>query len=150
MVTEALSSEETTVEAAITAVSGLSSYFSAVVALAVEAAITAADVAAAADLHFYCGSFRPAAFYDFRYSFLPALLFLFELFKDFTFALHPVLFDAFFIYLVYVVTIYDKHISFLIIYAVNMHNVNQVTYYIEIYFKGFLWTRTACLHHSMK
>ena len=21
-----------------------------------------------------------------------------------------------------------------------MHNVNQVTYYIEIYFKGFLWT----------
>ena len=57
--------EETTVEAAITAVSGLSSYFSAVVALAVEAAITAADVAAAADLHFYCGSFRPAAFYDF-------------------------------------------------------------------------------------
>ena len=29
------------------------------------AAITAADVAAAADLHFYCGSFRPAAFYDF-------------------------------------------------------------------------------------
>lgn len=63
MVTEALSSEETTVEAAITAVSGLSSYFSAVVALAVAAtAITAADVAAAADLHFYCGSFRPAAF----------------------------------------------------------------------------------------
>ena len=49
MVTEALSSDETTVEAAITAVSGLSSYFSAVVALAVEAAITAADVAAAAD-----------------------------------------------------------------------------------------------------
>ena len=38
MVTEALSSEETTVEAAITAVSGLSSYFSAVVALAVAAA----------------------------------------------------------------------------------------------------------------
>ena len=35
MVTEALSSEETTVETAITAVSGLSSYFSAVVALAV-------------------------------------------------------------------------------------------------------------------
>ena len=66
MVTEALSSEETTVEVAITAVSGLSSYFSAVVALAVAAAtITAADVAAAADLHFYCGSFRPAAFYDF-------------------------------------------------------------------------------------
>lgn len=65
MVTEALSSEETTVEAAITAVSGLSSYFSAVVALAVEAAITDADVAAAADLHFYCGSFGPAAFYDF-------------------------------------------------------------------------------------
>ena len=52
MVTEALSSEETTVEAAITAVSGLSSYFSAVVALAVEAAITAADVAAAADNHY--------------------------------------------------------------------------------------------------
>ena len=52
--------------AAITAVSGLSSYFSAVVALAVAAAaITDADVAAAADLHFYCGSFRPAAFYDF-------------------------------------------------------------------------------------
>ena len=95
MVTEALSSEETTVEAAITAVSGLSSYFSAVVALAVEAAITDADVAAAADLHSYCGSFRPAAFY-----------------KDFSFALHPVLFDSFFIYLVYVVTIYDKHISF--------------------------------------
>ena len=43
MVTEALSSEETTVEAAITAVSGLSSYFSDVVALAVEAAITDAD-----------------------------------------------------------------------------------------------------------
>lgn len=113
MVTEALSSEETTVEAAITAVSGLSSYFSAVVALAVAAtAITAADVAAAADLHFYCGSFRPAAFTIFQYSFLPALLFFFELFKDFTFALHPVLFDAFFIYLVYVVTIYDKHIIF--------------------------------------
>lgn len=114
MVTEALSSEETTVEAAITAVSGLSSYFSAVVALAVAAtAITAADVAAAADLHFYCGSFRPAAFYDFSvFFFLPALLFFFELFKDFTFALHPVLFDAFFIYLVYVVTIYDKHIIF--------------------------------------
>ena len=49
MVTEALSSEETTVEVAITAVSGLSSYFSAVVALAVAAtAITAADVDAAA------------------------------------------------------------------------------------------------------
>lgn len=113
MVTEALSSEETTVEAAITAVSGLSSYFSAVVALAVEAAITDADVAAAADLHFYCGSFGPAAFYDFSvFFFLPALLFFFELFKDFTFALHSVLFDAFFIYLVYVVTIYDKHISF--------------------------------------
>lgn len=110
MVTEALSSEETTVEAAITAVSGLSSYFSAVVALAVAAA---AITAAAADLHFYCGSFRPAAFYDFSvFFFLPALLFFFELFKDFTFALHPVLFDAFFIYLVYVVTIYDKHISF--------------------------------------
>lgn len=58
MATEALSSEETIVEAAITAVSGLSSYFSAVVALAVVvAAIMAADVAAAADLHFYCGSF---------------------------------------------------------------------------------------------
>lgn len=113
MVTEALSSEETTVEAAITAVSGLSSYFSAVVALAVEAAITDADVAAAADLHFYCGSFRPAAFLRFfSILFLPALLFFFELFKDFTFALHSVLFDAFFIYLVYVVTIYDKHISF--------------------------------------
>lgn len=114
MVTEALSSEETTVEAAITAVSGLSSYFSAVVALAVAAAaITAADVAAAADLHFYCGSFRPAAFLRlFSILFLPVLLFFFELFKDFTFALHPVLFDAFFIYLVYVVTIYDKHISF--------------------------------------
>ena len=54
MATEALSSEETIVEAAITAVSGLSSYFSAVVALAVVvAAIMAADVAAAADLHFY-------------------------------------------------------------------------------------------------
>ena len=136
-------------EAAITAVSGLSSYFSAVVALAVEAAITAADVAAAADLHFTAGLFGPQLL-RFSVFFLPALLFLFELFKDFTFALHPVLFDAFFIYLVYVVTIYDKHISFLIIYAVNMHNVNQVTYYIEIYFKGFLWTRTACLHHSMK
>ena len=50
MVTEALSSEETTVEAAITAESGLSYYFSAVVALAVAAtAITAADVAAAAN-----------------------------------------------------------------------------------------------------
>ena len=71
MVTEALSSEETTVEVAITAVSGLSSYFSAVVALAVAAtAITAADVAAAADLHFYCGSFRPAAFYDFSVFFI--------------------------------------------------------------------------------
>ena len=59
MVTEALSSEETTVEAAITAVSGLSSYFSAVVALAVAAAaITAADVAAACDLQFFtAGSF---------------------------------------------------------------------------------------------
>lgn len=113
MVTEALSSEETTVEAAITAVSGLSSYFSAVVALAVEAAITAADVAAAADLHFYCGSFLARSFLRFfSILFLPALLFFFELFKDFTFALHPVLFDAFFIYLVYVVTIYDKHISF--------------------------------------
>ena len=113
MVTEALSSEETTVEAAITAVSGLSSYFSAVVALAVEAAITAADVAAAADLHFYCGSFLARSFLRFfGILFLPALLFFFELFKDFTFALHSVLFDAFFIYLVYVVTIYDKHISF--------------------------------------
>lgn len=113
MVTEALSSEETTVEAAITAVSGLSSYFSAVVALAVEAAITAADVAAAADLHFYCGSFLARSFLRFfSILFLPALLFFFELFKDFTFALHPVLFDAFFVYLVYVVTIYDKHISF--------------------------------------
>ena len=109
MVTEALSSEETTVETAITAVSGLSSYFSAVVALAVEAAITAADVAAAADLHFYCGSFRPAAFYDFSVFFF-CLRCSFSL--SFTFALHPVLFDAFFIYLVYVVTIYDKHISF--------------------------------------
>ena len=110
MVTEALSSEETTVEAAITAVSGLSSYFSAVVALAVAATtITAADVAAAADLHFYCGSFRPAAFYDFSVFFF-CLRCSFSL--DFTFALHPVLFDAFFIYLVYVVTIYDKHISF--------------------------------------
>lgn len=77
MVTEALSSEETTVETAITAVSGLSSYFSAVVALAVEAAITAADVAAAADLHFYCGSFWPAVFTIFRYSFFAcAALFL--------------------------------------------------------------------------
>ena len=113
MVTEALSSEETTVETAITAVSGLSSYFSAVVALAVEAAITAADVAAAADLHFYCGSFLARSFLRFfSILFLPALLFFFELFKDFTFALHSVLFDAFFIYLVYVVTIYDKHISF--------------------------------------
>lgn len=77
MVTEALSSEETTVEAAITAVSGLSSYFSAVVALAVEAAITAADVAAAADLHFYCGSFDPQLFTIFQYSFFAcAALFL--------------------------------------------------------------------------
>ncbi len=59
------SSEETTVEAAITAVSGLSSYFSAVVALAVEAAITDADVAAAADLHFYCGSFSARSFLRF-------------------------------------------------------------------------------------
>ena len=109
MVTEALSSEETTVEAAITAVSGLSSYFSAVVALAVEAAITDADVAAAADLHFYCGSFRPAAFYDFSVFFF-CLRCSFSL--SFTFAFHSVLFDAFFIYLVYVVTIYDKHISF--------------------------------------
>lgn len=77
MVTEALSSEETTVEVAITAVSGLSSYFSAVVALAVAAAITAADVAAAADLHFYCGSFRPQLFTIFQYSFFArAALFL--------------------------------------------------------------------------
>lgn len=78
MVTEALSSEETTVEVAITAVSGLSSYFSAVVALAVAAtAITAADVAAAADLHFYCGSFGPQLFTTFRYSFFAcAALFL--------------------------------------------------------------------------
>ena len=69
MVTEALSSEETTVEAAITAVSGLSSYFSAVVALAVEAAITAADVAA--------GLFGPQLFTIFRYSFFAcAALFL--------------------------------------------------------------------------
>ena len=99
-------------EVAITAVSGLSSYFSAVVALAVAAtAITAADVAAAADLHFYCFSARSFLRF-FSILFLPALLFFFELFKDFTFALHPVLFDAFFIYLVYVVTIYDKHISF--------------------------------------
>lgn len=112
MVTEALSSEETTVEAAITAVSGLSSYFSAVVALAVEAAITDADVAAAADLHFYCGLSARSFLRFFSILFLPALLFFFELFKDFTFALHSVLFDAFFIYLVYVVTIYDKHISF--------------------------------------
>ena len=73
MVTEALSSEETTVEVAITAVSGLSSYFSAVVALAVEAAITAADVAAAADLHF----FGPQLFTIFQYSFFAcAALFL--------------------------------------------------------------------------
>ena len=113
MVTEALSSEETTVEAAITAVSGLSSYFSAVVALAVAAtAITAADVAAAADLHFYCGSFRPAAFYDFSDSFFACALF----FLSFSRTLHSpftlCFFDAFFIYLVYVVTIYDKHIIF--------------------------------------
>ena len=114
MVTEALSSEETTVEVAITAVSGLSSYFSAVVALAVAAAaITAADVAAAADLHFYCGSFRPAAFYDFSvFFFCLRCSFSLSFSRTFTFALHPVLFDAFFIYLVYVVTIYDKHISF--------------------------------------
>ena len=50
MVTEALSSEETTVEAAITAVSGLSSYFSAVVALT-------------------AGLFGPQLFTIFRYSF---------------------------------------------------------------------------------
>ena len=114
MVTEALSSEETTVEVAITAVSGLSSYFSAVVALAVAAtAITAADVAAAADLHFYCGSFRPAAFYDFSvFFFCLRCSFSLSFSRTFTFALHSVLFDAFFIYLVYVVTIYDKHISF--------------------------------------
>ena len=104
MVTEALSSEETTVEAAITAVSGLSSYFSAVVALAVEAAITAADVAAAADLHFYCGSFRPAAFYDFS-------VFFFCLRCSFSLSFSRTLHSPF-IYLVYVVTIYDKHISF--------------------------------------
>ena len=73
----------------------------------------AMDVAAAADLHFYCGSFLARSFLRFfSILFLPALLFFFELFKDFTFALHSVLFDAFFIYLVYVVTIYDKHISF--------------------------------------
>lgn len=77
MVTEALSSEETTVEAAITAVSGLSSYFSAVVALAVEAAITDADVAAAADLHFTAGLFGPQLFTIFQYSFFAcAALFL--------------------------------------------------------------------------
>ena len=77
MVTEALSSEETTVEAAITAVSGLSSYFSAVVALAVEAAITDADVAAAADLHFTAGLLDPQLFTIFRYSFFAcAALFL--------------------------------------------------------------------------
>ena len=93
MVTEALSSEETTVEVAITAVSGLSSYFSAVVALAVAAtAITAADVAAAADLHFLLRVFSARSFLRFfSILFLPALLFFFELFKDFTFALHPVL-----------------------------------------------------------
>ena len=103
MVTEALSSEETTVEVAITAVSGLSSYFSAVVALAV----------AAAAITFLLRVFSARSFLRFfSILFLPALLFFFELFKDFTFALHPVLFDAFFIYLVYVVTIYDKHISF--------------------------------------
>lgn len=78
MVTEALSSEETTVEVAITAVSGLSSYFSAVVALAVAAAtITAADVAAAADLHFTAGLFGPQLFTIFQYSFFAcAALFL--------------------------------------------------------------------------
>lgn len=77
MVTEALSSEETTVETAITAVSGLSSYFSAVVALAVEAAITDADVAAAADLHFTAGLFGPQLFTIFQYSFFAcAALFL--------------------------------------------------------------------------
>lgn len=78
MVTEALSSEETTVEVAITAVSGLSSYFSAVVALAVvAAAITDADVAAAADLHFTAGLFGPQLFTIFQYSFFScAALFL--------------------------------------------------------------------------
>ena len=65
-------------------------------------------------LLFCCGGFGCGSsnLRFFGILFLPALLFLFELFKDFTFALHPVLFDAFFIYLVYVVTIYDKHISF--------------------------------------
>lgn len=78
MVTEALSSEETTVEVAITAVFGLSSYFSAVVALAVAAAaITAADVAAAADLHFTAGLFDPQLFTIFQFSFFAcAALFL--------------------------------------------------------------------------
>lgn len=151
MVTEALSSEETTVEAAITAVSGLSSYFSAVVALAVEAAITAADVAAAADLHFYCGSFRPAAFYDFSVFFF-CLRCSFSL--SFSRTLHSPFTLCFLMHSSSIsYTSWPSMISiylFLIIYAVNMHNVNQVTYYIEIYFKGFLWTRTACLHHSMK
>ena len=64
-------------------------------------------------LLFCCGGFLARSFLRFfSILFLPALLFFFELFKDFTFALHSVLFDAFFIYLVYVVTIYDKHISF--------------------------------------
>lgn len=78
MVTEALSSEETTVEAAITAVSGLSSYFSAVVALAVAAtAITAADVAAALIYIFTAGLFGPQLFTIFQYSFFAcAALFL--------------------------------------------------------------------------
>ncbi len=112
MVTETISTEETTVEAAITAVSGLSSYFSAVVALAVAAAaITAADVLAA-DLHFYCGSFWPAAFRFSVFLFLPTLSFSLSFSRTLHFTLHSVLFNAFFIYLVYVVTIYDKHISF--------------------------------------
>ena len=82
MVTEALSSEETTVEVAITAVSGLSSYFSAVVALAVADAattvhLTTADVAAAADLLFTAGLFGPQLFTIFQYSFFAcAALFL--------------------------------------------------------------------------
>ena len=84
MVTEALSSEETTVEVAITAVSGLSSYFSAVVALAVAAtAITAADVDADPDLFLYFPGqrltplFGPQLFTIFQYSFFAcAALFL--------------------------------------------------------------------------
>lgn len=139
-------------EAAITAVSGLSSYFSAVVALAVAAAaITAADVAAAADLHFYCGSLGPAAFYDFSVFFF-CLRCSFSL--SFSRTLHSPFTLCFLMHSSSIsYTSCPSMISiylFLIIYAVNMHNVNQVTYYIEIYFKGFLWTRTACLHHSMK